>query len=215
VIPKILMQTTRNTIPDYVQNLLIQKLSTEWEYNIFNDEAIIDFFNKTQLPEFPKIVQKYNELTEGAHKSDLFRYYYHYVRGGIFLDDDSMIYNITFDELIKECDCFFVKSNFNKFPEITNAFFGVEPKNKIIEEALIDLYKVNPKNLASITKNKDKYLRNVKVLYRIFQKNKHLYNNAKIFTEIKNDAGIPYIVFKNTEIWKHYYHDKIIPLELT
>jgi mannosyltransferase OCH1-like enzyme len=211
MIPKILMQTTRDSIPDYVQDSLKQKLSDEWEYNIFNDESSIDFFHKNPLSKFPKIIEKYNKLKEGAHRSDLFRYYYHYLRGGIYLDDDSIVCNITFDELIKNCDCFFVKSNFNKFPEIVNAFFGVEPKNIIIEQALIDLYNVNPKKLTSMAENKEKYLRNVKILYRIFQKNKHLYN-IRILEEMKNgNSDNPYVKFNDIEIWRHYYHDKIIP----
>jgi mannosyltransferase OCH1-like enzyme len=49
------------------------------------------FFYKNPLNEFPLIVEKFNSIKGGAHKADLFRYYYLYINGGVFLDSDAML----------------------------------------------------------------------------------------------------------------------------
>ena len=91
-IPKILIQTNIKKIEDHV----ISKLSNVfpgWSYyNFESDHKRIQFFLENPIDDFPNIVQKYNIL-QGAHKSDLLRYYFLYLYGGVYLDDDAMIYD--------------------------------------------------------------------------------------------------------------------------
>jgi len=210
MISKIIIQTCITSIPKYVQDMIKERMSDEWKYYIFNDTQQRSYLLENPSLNYTNIVKKYDQLT-GAHKSDLFRYYYLYNNGGIFLDDDAMIYNISLDELIEGCDCFFVKSNYNKFPEIINAFVGVNSNNIIIKEALDDLYKINVNKLAPIKVNKQKYLRVVQALYKFTEKHKNKYN-IKFFNEKKNhNLDNPYVDYNDKIIWKHYYHDKIIP----
>jgi mannosyltransferase OCH1-like enzyme len=43
------------------------------------------------LKEFPNIAEVFHSFEKGEHKSDLFRYYFLYVKGGVFMDTDAMI----------------------------------------------------------------------------------------------------------------------------
>ena len=46
--------------------------------NIFDNE-IIEFFKNNKLDEFPNIIEKFYSMPTGAHKADLFRYYFLYI----------------------------------------------------------------------------------------------------------------------------------------
>ena len=44
---------------------------------------------------------KYNSIKLGTHRADLFRYYYLYINGGIFIDSDAMI-ETDIENIIKD-----------------------------------------------------------------------------------------------------------------
>jgi len=46
------------------------------------------YMQNNQLEEFPNIINHIKSLTKGQHKADIFRYYWLYLNGGIFIDDD-------------------------------------------------------------------------------------------------------------------------------
>ena len=77
-IPKVIFQTSKEKIPLYVQKMIKDK-SKGWKYKYFSDKDIINFFIDNPLKEFPKIINKFNSFKNGAHKADLFRYYYLYI----------------------------------------------------------------------------------------------------------------------------------------
>ena len=56
-IPKIILQTSKNTVPSYVIDLIATKC-TGWQYIHFTDEDIIDYFKQNPLDEFPLITEK-------------------------------------------------------------------------------------------------------------------------------------------------------------
>ena len=182
-IPKIIFQTSKSRPPNYVI-YMIKQLSPGWVYIHFTDEDIINFFNENYLKEFPNIVEKFNLIKNGAHKADLFRYYFLYIKGGVFLDSDAMLQN-NIDNIVKEYDFFSVESI--PCPGcIFQGFIGANPYNKIIYEALDDAYNVNIEIL-----DKDYHLL-CKNLFCMLKK-KWEYN-IKIYTEIRVSESVTIIV---------------------
>ena len=75
-IPKFIFQTSKEPPKDYVVEM-IRKLTPNWEYKHFTDTDILAYFKEKPNPEFSNITAQFHKLT-GAHKADLFRYYYIY-----------------------------------------------------------------------------------------------------------------------------------------
>jgi mannosyltransferase OCH1-like enzyme len=91
VIPKVIFQTSKNKRPYPYIVKMIKNKAPEWEYIHFTDLEIIRFFVNNPLNEFSNIINKFKSIKNGSHKADLFRYYFLYIKGGVFIDDDAMI----------------------------------------------------------------------------------------------------------------------------
>jgi mannosyltransferase OCH1-like enzyme len=207
-IPSILLQT------DYKlpENHVIEKINTyfpNWNYYFFNDLQAIKYFIENPLPEFPDIIKKFVYISSGAHRADLFRYYFLYLNGGIFMDSDAMIMMNIYDFIHPETDFFSVNSN-----TISNAIFqgfiGTFPKNPIIYEALKQAYETSYDEL-----NKDYHIL-CKQLYKILEKEfqKSEFQKIQIFYEKVNDKNCGFYDIHDSEkiVLKHYASTKVIPL---
>lgn len=90
-IPKQIFQTFKTKKLPLITRWHIWKMkrqNPEYEYFLYDDEEIKEFFAK----EFPtEYLKAYNQLTIGAAKADFFRYAILYKKGGIYLDVDSGI----------------------------------------------------------------------------------------------------------------------------
>lgn len=202
-IPKIIFQTSREKPPQYLINMIKCK-SPLWEYEHYTDSEIIEFFLKNPLDEFPLIVDKFNSIKGGAHKADLFRYYYLYIKGGVFLDSDAML-QTKMIYCAKNYDFFTVNSSYCPGC-IFQGFIGATPKNPIIYDALKDAYNTNVNMLA-----KD-YLLLCRNLYNMLSYKK--YNlKIKIYQEVEgpDDVALTVNPDDNKLILAHYYVKKIVP----
>jgi len=86
-IPKHIMMTTydKSIVPEKVYKTLERYATVESKpipYTIWDDTECIAFLKKYYKP---IVLAKFHELT-GAHKADLFRYCYLYIKGGIYMD---------------------------------------------------------------------------------------------------------------------------------
>lgn len=203
-IPKIIFQTSKERPNNYLINMIKNKCA-DWTYIHFTDNDIIKFFNNNYLEEFSNIKAKFNSIINGAHKADLFRYYFIYIKGGVFLDSDAMIQtNINY--IVKDYDFFSVESMHYCPLCIFQGFVGAKPNNQIIYEALVDLYNMDINLL-----NND-YLKVCKNLYTILKKKwdykimiyKEIYASNKVAITINN---------KKEVILSHYFATKIVPCE--
>jgi len=130
-ISKILFQTNHSHT-EYVAEMIKDMLSPEWKYEFYSDADVIQFFINNPLTDFPDIVQKYNSFVKGAHKADLFRYYYLYINGGFFLDYDAMLY-VNIDIIVKNYD--FVSVNSSYVPgTIFQGVLGASLKIKLLKK---------------------------------------------------------------------------------
>ena len=107
-IPRRLFQTSKEPLP-VIYTQLIKANYPKIDYFYFNDEAILKFFKDNPLEDFPDIEQQFLSFTFGEHKADLFRYYYLYIKGGIYLDFDVVLLQ-NIDEILMNYDFFTVQS---------------------------------------------------------------------------------------------------------
>jgi len=210
-IPNIFFQTSKNNQPQYIIDMIQPKIPG-WNYIHFNDDAVIQFFEQNYIVgRFENIIEKFDSIPIGATKADLFRYYFLYLNGGVFMDSDAMLL-VNIDEIVRDYSFFSVNTYVSDEPAIFQGFIGCTPHNPIIERALIDLYKTPVDEII------EDFHRQPKKMYEYYhednQTNKVLYgeshlDNPKYSTvwgctdgSIKEDTK---------KILKHYYVDKIVP----
>lgn len=198
------MQTAKNKPERYIIDIINQKCP-EWTYIHFIDSEIIHYFKENPIQELPDIIQKFNSFSKGQHKADLFRYYYLYLNGGIFLDSDA-IFELNVDDIIKSYDSVFVKS-FMPNTHLFNGFIATYPKNPIIYDALKHAYETED----MILKNHYHYF--CEELWRIY--NRRNLPNMKIYQEHNRSHegyGGSIILHDNGDkIISHYWKSKKIP----
>jgi hypothetical protein len=202
-IPKIIFQTSLKKPEQYLINM-IKIQAPLWKYEHYTDSEIIDFFIKNPLNDFPLIIEKFNSIKGGAHKADLFRYYYLYINGGVFLDSDAMLQTKMIN-CAKNYDFFTVNSSYCPGC-IFQGFIGATPNNPIIYDALKDAYNIDINALS-----KD-YLLLCRNLYDILKNN--TYNlEIKIYQEITGPQGIALNINpdNNRLLIAHYFENKIVP----
>lgn len=136
---KEIFQTSRYSQPEHIMNQIMDK-ADGWTYRHFLDEQIVEYFTNNPDQEFPDIIKKFYEIKSGPHRADLFRYFYLYQNGGLFIDTDLGIeYDIN--KLVKDADLMTVSSDIDK--RAFNGFLYSIPKNKIIHECLKHIYKID------------------------------------------------------------------------
>ena len=172
-IPSILFQTSKDPPLAYAVKQLKEQ-SVGWDYMHFTDKDILQFFKEHPLKEFPKIADVFHSFEKGEHKADLFRYYFLYVKGGVFIDSDAML-QVNVDSIACDYDFFSVESKYINPKSIFQGLIGSTPNNKIVYEALKDMYHITKETL------KD-YFIIVKHLYPIVQKYKKDYH-LKLYVE--------------------------------
>lgn len=202
-IPKVLFQTSKEEIPDYVKNKN-KKHIPKWKYLFFTDKDIIEFFNSNPIKKFPNIIDKFNSLTNGAHKADLFRYYYLYIKGGVFIDSDAILEE-NIETIIKDYDFVSVKSIVPN--TLFNGFIATNKKNIIIYNALKLLYNTNNEELT------EKYHLICEQFFNVYSKYKN--NKSKLLFEYHNtkfnNICVKTYDENNTNVLTHFSWCKKIP----
>lgn len=141
LIPKHIFQTSPQPAVDYLRTYFYTHCPT-WSYQHFTDYDILKFFSHNPLEEFPEIVKVFHSFEKGEHKADLFRYYYLYIHGGLFVDLDA-IPVCSFDETIGDSSLLLVRG-FQDTSGIYNGILGASPQNRLILEALRHCYYTPP-----------------------------------------------------------------------
>ena len=211
-IPKVIFQTSKDVLPPYVKQL-INVYCPNWKYSHFTDKECIQFFIDNPLTDFPDIIQKFHSFTQGQHKADLFRYYYLYLLGGVFLDSDAM-FETNIGNIIQDYDSVFAKS-FMKNEHLFNGFIATYPRNEIIYDALKHAYNTENNTLQS----NYHYLCEELLRIVLSEQKKLSSQNMIIYQEYSDTIdGKGVGRFKNTRgetVFIHYWQDREIPVALS
>ena len=204
-ITPVLFQTNKIKPQPYVIDMIQTNLGDNWRYEFYDDDGVIKFFLDNPINDLPDIIYKYKSLSKGAHKADLFRYYYLYINGGVFMDSDAMIYK-NIESITMEYN--FISVNSSVHPgSIFQGIIGASPKNELIRKALVHAYCTPPEYLEMDFHYWCKELYNI-----IFNQNTsdypiRLYNERKI-----GDSDFIDILDENNDIiFIHYWKNKVIP----
>lgn len=146
MINKTLIQTSVNKpTQDHINNLM--KMAPGWSYVHFDDIEILEFFKKNPIKGFESIEKKFRTIRRGEHRADLFRYYYIYINGGMFVDFDfDLFYNINdvvqnYDFVISTIDNSDLSVlNDTKRARAFNGYMYAKKQSPIIYQALQHLY---------------------------------------------------------------------------
>jgi FkbM family methyltransferase len=211
-IPKVIFQTSKDVLPPYVKQL-INMYCPNWKYSHFTDKECIQFFIDNPLTDFPEIIQKFHSFTQGQHKADIFRYYYLYLRGGVFLDSDAM-FETNIGNIIQDYDSVFAKS-FMKNEHLFNGFIATYPRNEIIYDALKHAY-----NTENNTLQTNYHYLCEELLRIVLSEQKKLSSQNMIIYQEYSDTidGKGVGRFKNTRgetVFIHYWQDREIPSNLS
>ena len=206
------MQCSKDPIPDHAVEQ-IRNLSVGWDYESFDDDSMMQYLINNPIPEFPDIIEKISAYERGAHKVDLFRYYYLYLNGGIFIDSDMMILE-EMSKILKDYDFVSILAdNQNNQVEnsrmVMNGFLACNKNDPIIYDALVDAYSLNP----SPEYLRDDTLGICRNLYEIYQKHKDSYSTYLYTESIYAHHVATASEGQGDLISIHYYGDKRIPKE--
>ena len=211
MIPKIIVQTSYSKKPEeHVLDKFKSLTGADWEYFYYSDSGALEYLRLNAVDEFPDIVKKYSSIRTGAHRADLFRYYYLYKNGGVYIDSDAMLLQ-DINYLVDNYDFFTVEDQEGK---CFNGLIGSSPSNPIIKKALEDAlstdlkellenYHVLCENLFKILETSDKT--NTKILYE---------ERSNLLTDEFNQwstVGITYDSATVTPVLIHYFQTKIVP----
>jgi mannosyltransferase OCH1-like enzyme len=136
-IPKVVVQTAKDSVSPRVVNLLKKEIGG-YKYTFFNDADIFAFFESHPDRQFPRIAEVFQSFTKGEHKADLFRYYYLYKMGGVYVDTDLMLYD-PLDSIIRD-NTFVCVWDLRHRGAAFNGFIAAGPKHPIMLAALKKLY---------------------------------------------------------------------------
>ena len=205
MIDKIILQCSRKKLDDNYINNIKSYFNDEFVYYNFIDSECIEYFQNNPLIGFENIIEKFNSFNSGAHKSDLFRYYFLYINGGLYLDDDVLINN-NISQILSSYDLLLVNSTWHTKYCFFNGIIGCNKYNTIIYEALVDAY-----NIDNILLFKDYHLL-CKNLYKIYINNINKYNtkvlNEKNISPLRK-CGYDIIYENNIIYFRHFWSKKI------
>ena len=179
-------------------------LPSSWQYIHFTNEQQEEYILKNPLPTFDNMIDLYRSLN-GAHKSDLFRFYYLYINGGVFIDSDAMLTtNIT--DVIKNYSFFSAISEPSN-QLLLNGFMGIEKHHIISLTMLKSIYNINP----SLLNDKNYYFVICNFLFHVVKR----YNepSIKLYNELKIDDNVTGVYNKKQLLLKHYWRNKIVEVK--
>jgi len=173
-------------------------IPSDWTYRHFLDQDIVHFLKSHPIKEFPGALEIFHSIKRGEHRADFFRYYFLFVKGGVFMDSDAMIYR-PIDQIIKDYKFFSVNSGV--VPGcIFQGILGAEPKNPLIGAALKFFFRGDLSPLDT------DYHYLCKDLFSIYQKNPEK-EGYKLFEESPDEGGDK--ILDGQEVsFRHFWRNK-------
>lgn len=196
------MQKTKDKQEDYVVKLIKKQLPEGWTYVNYCNGEEEQYFKDNPLKEFPNIFKQWNKMPTQAHKADLFRYYFLYINGGVFLDGDAMLYD-NIENIIQDASFMSIISIMPN--SLFNGVIGTSPKNPIIYNSLKYTYNIDDMNIFN-----NKYHLLCEYLYNVVMKNTYDFK-IKLYKEFNCSGYAKTYDDNNNIIFIHYYKYKIIP----
>jgi len=205
-IPRVIIQTSKNPLQPYISNMLLRN-APGWEYKHFTDDDILTFFRNNPHCEFPNIEGVFRSFKRGEHKADIFRYYYLYLFGGVYIDSDAMLY-MPIQDIIQNHDFVSIEGKYTFPNTVFQGFLCVMPRHPILYEALKHAYATPP---ADIENNYSLFCIE---MFKLF--NTHKTEKSKLYYERMHENNLEAYAFLDDEtrvFLRHYWCTGIVPKE--
>lgn len=162
-------------------------LGSGFAYIHFDDDAILKFFEDHPDDNLPDVSSRFLSLRSGEHKADLFRYYYLYICGGIYIDTDVLI--------VTDLNPYISKNNFVSVNagKVQNALFqgflAASPGHPVLRRAVVDVCETSDQSLASdhhiLCKNLKRFLNEY-----LEKKNSSERNSSLLLSEVSHARNV-------------------------
>lgn len=207
---KIILQTSK-VKPSSDHSDKIMKYASGWKYLHFNDKEILDFFDKNPIPGFEGIKERFYEIPRGEHRADLFRYYFLYLYGGMFLDLDIVLLK-NIDDLVSDYDFVSAKEdatdqfvfNDTKRGRVFNGYMYTKAKSPIILLCLQHIYNI-PISSLNADKFDNRYYHICEFLYDVC----HAHNssmNIMLYDFVGMPGEIPTMIMSGKDVVAKHEH---------
>jgi hypothetical protein len=176
----------KSNVPNYIKDNR-KTYANEYTNIIFDDNDCLDFLKKNYSDMH---VDKFKEIPKGAHKADLFRYAYLYMKGGLYVDIKTLfIKNIN--TVIKDTNLsYFIMTG----DRLYNGIIYTPPRNLLMLKMLEFSMKIT---------NNDEYFYNLIHGTQLIKQNLEL-KNTKIIPGLNiTNNNIP-----NIYVYSERYFDK-------
>lgn len=204
-IPKVILQTSVSKPPHWLVRKTLAKADRGWKYVHFTDEDIFRFFEENRMDEFKNIDEKFRSIRNGAHKSDLFRYFYLLINGGLYFDTDVALAK-SVDSIVK--DYTFVSVASTHVPNtMFQGFLGAAPDHEIIYRAAKDAYNID---LDALAKDSKLICRNMFTFYKDYVR-EHSDEGIKIYDEKRYRKWVAKVVDDDGKVLLYHYWKKPFP----
>jgi glycosyltransferase involved in cell wall biosynthesis len=205
-IPNVILQTSKGPLAPYISDMIC-KHATGWVYKHFTDNDIVQFFKSNPHPEFPNIEAVFRSFKRGEHKADLFRYYYLYLFGGVYLDSDAMLY-MPIRDIVRNHDFVSIEGKYTFPNTVFQGFLCVRPRHPILYEALRHAYATPPADIES------NYSLFCIEMFKIY--NTHKTAQSKLYYERMHDNKQEAYAFLDDDrvFLRHYWYTGIVPQEV-
>lgn len=152
----------KSNIPDHIYTNR-NRYACRYNHTVFDDDDCVHFLNTHYGKSYS---DKFTNISNGAHKADLFRYAYLYIKGGLYVDIKT-IFIKDLDSVIRDKDIsYFIitKSNNRSNGNLYNGIIYTPPRNKLILDMLNHAMKIKDNddyffNLIFGTKQIQSYLK--------------------------------------------------------
>jgi len=215
MIPKIILQTSILKQPNYVVEEIKSK-SNGWIYTNIKNKEFILFLKEFPIEEFSNSIEIFNSLENEYLKTEFFKFYFLYLKGGVYIDCNCMIEE-NIDLIIKNYSFCVFESYLNN-NTISNNFMAFEPQHIIMQQMLSDMHNIDKdifkKDPLFISKNLYKLVNNYKkTIHCLINDESKLFKlniQFKIYKEQENEGKILHKNEKDEIIATSYIDDNYI-----
>tara|TARA_B100001250_G_scaffold321459_1_gene284541 strand:+ start:2730 stop:3578 length:849 start_codon:yes stop_codon:yes gene_type:complete len=195
--PKTICMTIKNKqyIPQYIHEQY-KKYASGYKIEIFDDYECKEFLRKEYGDSY---VKRFDGISEGAHKADLFRYAYLFKKGGLYLDIKTLLLK-NLDEIFNKIPTNFIMIKttnsksydiINDNGSIYNGIIYTYPGNVYIKALLMDAMYGPPIN------NYERFIKAAHEILMDFTLDKHVN-----FGYIKTDDSISDVYILQEDFFK-------------
>lgn len=202
-ISNIIFQSSMVKQPPQITEMISEKFPG-WEYHNFTDIDCITYIQDNPIDLFPDSVEVYKSLLE-PHRTDLFKYYFLYLNGGVYMNNESMP-DVEIEKITKNYSLFMVESILNN-GTMFSGFIGSEAKNDIIFQMLNYIYETEKTVLES-----DYFIiqKKLHTLITNMSENDREAAKYKMYKENFKNTEYAIILEGKNVIFTHYYNSPII-----